>query len=236
MKIAVVVFPGTNCERETLDAAGRLFGHRADPIWHADTGLSGYDLVVLPGGFSYGDHLRAGAIARFSPIVGAVERFAKAGGLVLGICNGFQVLCEAGLLPGALLPNVGGSFVCSWVTCRVEGMPSPFTRGIEPGRVLRLPIAHGEGRYVAPPEEFAAIERRGQVLLRYCAPDGELADWANPNGSTNAIAGVCSEGGNIFGLMPHPERAADPDLPGQDGRALLAALLGAPITRELVGR
>ena len=226
MKFAVVVFPGTNCERETLYVLADLFGQQADPVWHEQTDLAGYDCVILPGGFAHGDHLRAGAIARFSPIMRAVERFAHTDRLVWGICNGFQVLTEAGLLPGAMLPNAGRSFVCSWVHCRVENARTPFTAGIAPGRVLRLPIAHGEGRFYAPPEQLAELERRGQVVLRYCEPDGAVTDRANPNGAVANVAGLCNEGGNVFALMPHPERASEPELGSSDGRLIFESLLG----------
>jgi phosphoribosylformylglycinamidine synthase I len=246
MRFAVVVFPGTNCDRETRHVLADVFGQPTDPVWHQDTDLSAYDCVVLPGGFAHGDHLRAGAIARFSPIMAAVERFARADRLVWGICNGFQVLLEAGLLPGAMLPNVGRSFICSWVHCRVESADGPFTSGLEPGRVLRLPIAHGEGRYHAPPDTLALLERRGQIALRYCAPGGAVTPEANPNGALAGIAGLCNEGGNVFGMMPHPERASEPELASQDGRlmfesllthaaegagALVGALLAAPASR-----
>jgi phosphoribosylformylglycinamidine synthase I len=225
MRIAVVVFPGTNCDEETRYVLGDVLGQDVEPVWHAETDLNRFDAIILPGGFSYGDHLRAGAIARFSPVMQSVAEMARRDRIVVGICNGFQVLCEAGLLPGALLPNAGGSFAGHWVRCRVEGKPSPLTQGITVGRVLRLPIAHGEGRYVAPPETLEALERDGRVVLRYCEPDGSVTDAANPNGSLANIAGIMSEGGNVIGLMPHPERAADGELPSQDGLPLLQALV-----------
>jgi phosphoribosylformylglycinamidine synthase len=224
LKIAVVVFPGTNCDEETRYVLGERFGHQVDPVWHRETELGSYDCVVLPGGFSYGDHLRAGAIARFSPVMQAVERFAAQDRLVLGICNGFQILAEAGLLPGTLLPNAGRSFLSTWVRCRVETDRTPLTAGLEPGRVVRLPIAHGEGRYFADPATLARVEKRGLVVLRYCDAAGRVTEDANPNGSVAGIAGVSSEGGNVLGLMPHPERAADPELPSQDGVSLFEAL------------
>jgi phosphoribosylformylglycinamidine synthase subunit PurQ / glutaminase len=226
MSIAVVVFPGTNCDEETRYVLGDVLGQLVEPVWHAETDLGRFDAIILPGGFSYGDHLRAGAIARFSPVMKSVAELARRDRIVVGICNGFQVLCEAGLLPGALLPNAGGSFASQWVHCRVEGRPSPLTRGIEPGRALKLPIAHGEGRYVAPPEALYALEQRGQVIFRYCEPDGTTTRAANPNGSLADIAGIMSEGGNVVGLMPHPERAAEAELPSQDGLPLLRALVG----------
>jgi phosphoribosylformylglycinamidine synthase I len=232
LRIAVVVFPGTNCDQETRYVLGDLLGQEVEPVWHADTDLARFDAVILPGGFSYGDHLRAGAIARFSPVMKTVAELARRDRIVVGICNGFQVLCEAGLLPGALLPNAGGSFAGQWVNCRVDSMSSPLTHDIGPGTVLRLPIAHGEGRYVAPPETLSALERDGRVVFRYCLPDGSIAERANPNGSIANIAGICSEGGNVIGLMPHPERAAENELPSQDGLSLLKALIAAGAARE----
>ena len=226
MRIAVVVFPGTNCDEETRYVLGDILGQDVEPVWHADTELGRFDAIVLPGGFSYGDHLRAGAIARFSPVMRTVAELAHRDRLVVGICNGFQVLCEAGLLPGALLPNAGGSFASRWVSCRVEGRPSPLTCGIPPGTVVKLPIAHGEGRYAAPAETLAELERTGRVILRYCDPDGTVSERANPNGSLLNIAGIVSAGGNVVGLMPHPERAAEAELPSQDGLPLLRALVG----------
>jgi phosphoribosylformylglycinamidine synthase len=232
MRIAVVVFPGTNCDEETRYVIGDLLGQQVEPVWHAETDLGRFDTIVLPGGFSYGDHLRAGAIARFSPVMKSVAELARRDRIVVGICNGFQVLCEAGLLPGALLPNAGGSFASRWVHCRVEGQPSPLTRGIEPGRVLKLPIAHGEGRYVAPPETLDSLQQRGQVIFRYCESDGTIGGASNPNGSMVDIAGIMSEGGNVVGLMPHPERAAEAELPSQDGLPLLRALAGLGAAKE----
>jgi phosphoribosylformylglycinamidine synthase len=231
MRIAVVVFPGTNCDEETRYVLGDVLGQEVEPVWHAETDVSRFDAIILPGGFSYGDHLRAGAIARFSPVMRSVAEMARRDRIVVGICNGFQVLCEAGLLPGALLPNAGGSFAGRWVNCRVEGKPSPLTEGVEAGRVLRLPIAHGEGRYVAPPETLEALERDGRTVFRYCEADGSVTEAANPNGSLANIAGIMSEGGNVIGLMPHPERAAEGELPSQDGLPLLEALvrLKAPL-------
>jgi phosphoribosylformylglycinamidine synthase len=233
MRIAVVVFPGTNCDEETRYVLGNLLGQDVEPVWHAETDLGRFDAVILPGGFSYGDHLRAGAIARFSPVMRSVAELARQDRIVVGICNGFQVLCEAGLLPGALLPNAGGSFAGRWVHCRVERRSSPLTRGVEPGTVLRLPIAHGEGRYVAPPETLDALERGEQIVFRYCHPDGSITEAANPNGSAANIAGIMSEGGNVVGLMPHPERAAEAELPSQDGLLLLNTLVGLGAATKL---
>jgi phosphoribosylformylglycinamidine synthase subunit PurQ / glutaminase len=225
LRIAVVVFPGTNCDQETRYVLGDLLGADAEPVWHADTDLERFDAVVLPGGFSYGDHLRAGAIARFSPVMQSVAGIAREGRIVVGICNGFQVLCEAGLLPGALLPNAGGAFASRWVHCRVESEKSPLTAGVPAGSVLRIPIAHGEGRYVAPPDVLAELEGSGRVIFRYVEPDGMVTERSNPNGSLANIAGICNAAGNVVGLMPHPERAAEAELPSQDGLPLLKALI-----------
>ncbi len=232
MRIAVVVFPGTNCDEETRYVLGDVLGQDIEPIWHADTELSRFDAIILPGGFSYGDHLRAGAIARFSPVMKTVAELARQDRIVVGICNGFQVLCEAGLLPGALLPNAGGAFASRRVHCRVEGRPSPLTHGVATGTVLKLPIAHGEGRYTAPPETLDALERDGRIIFRYCDPDGSITDLANPNGSQANVAGIMSEGGNVVGLMPHPERAAEDELPSQDGLPLLRALVSIGALKE----
>jgi phosphoribosylformylglycinamidine synthase subunit PurQ / glutaminase len=226
MRIGVVVFPGTNCDEETRYVLGDVLGQDVEPVWHAETDLGRFDAVILPGGFSYGDHLRAGAIARFSPVMGTIAELARKDRIVVGICNGFQVLCEGGLLPGALLPNDAGSFASRWVHCRVEGAISPLTQGVAANTILKLPIAHGEGRYVAPPEILDQLEATGRVIFRYCDPDGTISERANPNGSSLNIAGIMNEGGNVIGLMPHPERAAESELPSQDGLPLLRSLVG----------
>jgi phosphoribosylformylglycinamidine synthase subunit PurQ / glutaminase len=224
-RIAVVQFPGTNCERETARSLSACFVGPVDVIWHAEAfPIHRYAMVVLPGGFAYGDHLRAGAIARFSPVMQGIQMFAQAGGLVLGICNGFQVLLEAGLLPGAMLRNASLQFRSEWVWCRVERTDTPFTSACRLGQVLRLPIAHGEGNYVS------VSEPRG-VVLRYCDADGNVTPDANPNGAQDAIAGIVNAGGNVFGLMPHPERASEALLGSTDGRFIfesLAMALRAP--------
>jgi phosphoribosylformylglycinamidine synthase len=210
-RIAVVQFPGTNCERETARSLRASCSHQVDVIWHADAfPTDAYSAVVLPGGFAHGDHLRAGAIARFSPVMQGIKEFADRGGLVLGICNGFQVLLEAGLLPGAMLRNASLEFRSEWVWCRVERTDTPFTRACSVGQVLRLPIAHGEGNYVS-------LSDPDGVALRYCDADGNLTPSANPNGSQGAIAGIANTAGNVLGLMPHPERASDPVLGSSDG-------------------
>jgi len=229
VRFGVVVFPGSNCERDTVHALSAVLGQPADLVWHEETDLSSYDCVVLPGGFAHGDHLRAGAIARFSPVMAAVERFAADGGLVWGICNGFQVLVEAGLLPGAMLQNAGLRFVCRWVHLRVESTNAPFTAGITPGTVLRMPIAHHEGDYYVDKTTLARLERNQQIVLRYCDAEGHATLEANPNGSAANIAGVCNEAGNVFGLMPHPERCAEPILGGVDGRRLFESVLTARV-------
>jgi len=225
---AVIQFPGSNDDRDMRFALKSALGVEAQLVWHKERALPpGTNAVLLPGGFSYGDYLRCGAMARFSPVMGAVRRFAEAGGPVLGTCNGFQVLCEAGLLPGALLRNAGLDFVCDWVHVRVERAAAPFTSRARPGQILRLPIKHGDGRYFAAPEELARLERAGQIALRYCAPDGSPDDAANPNGSADRIAGVCNARGNVMGLMPHPEHAAEPLTGGTDGLAILGSLVDA---------
>jgi len=218
MRVGVVVFPGSNCDRDAI-AGARLAGADAYPVWHETTDLGGADLVIVPGGFAYGDYLRAGVLARFSPVMGAVREHAARGGLVLGICNGFQVLAEAHLVPGALLRNASLRFEHRWATISVERSDTPFTRGIPAGRVLRMPIAHGEGNYYLPEPGLDALEARGGVLFRYVAPVG------NPNGSARDIAGVVSEAGNVAGLMPHPERAVDVVLGSDDGMLLLRSVV-----------
>ena len=203
-----------------------VLGAPAELVWHKETRLPPETrAVLLPGGFSYGDYLRAGAMARFSPITADLCRFAEAGGPVLGTCNGFQVLCELGLLPGALLRNEGLHFVCEWAHLRVEKSAAPFSTRVQAGQVLRIPVKHGEGRYFAPPEELEALEARGQVLLRYCDADGVQRPEANPNGALHDIAGITNEAGNVLGLMPHPEHAVEAALGGEDGRAILGSLL-----------
>jgi phosphoribosylformylglycinamidine synthase len=223
--VAVVVFPGTWSERDFLDAAPVL-GWDARLVWHAETDLGAADAVVLPGGFAHGDHLRTGAIARFSPIMRAVEAFAVSGGPVLGSCNGFQILCEAGMLPGVLLRNDHLQFRCDWQWLRVEATLGPWLSDgeLREGDVVRLPISHGEGRFHADPDVLETLESAGRVVLRYADADGRVVPDANPNGSLHAIAGIVNERGNVLGLMPHPERAADPEVGGTDGLRLLRSL------------
>ncbi|MEA2575843.1 MAG: phosphoribosylformylglycinamidine synthase subunit PurQ / glutaminase [Chloroflexia bacterium] len=227
MRVGIVVFPGSNGDHDALYSLGEVLGQRAELVWHTATDLSRYDLVVLPGGFSYGDHLRAGAIARFAPAMEAVRRYAEGGGWVLGICNGFQVLTESHMLPGALMRNAELAFTCRWVHVRVEESRSNLLAMARPGTIWRLPIAHGEGRYFAGPDTLAALEANGQIVLRYCGPDGILDPLHNPNGSSNGIAGICNAEGNVLGLMPHPERAAEAILGGDDGRLFLQSVIEA---------
>jgi len=226
MRFGVVIFPGSNCDTDAWHALHDQMGAPVEYIWHQETDLSGFDCIILPGGFSYGDYLRTGAIARFSPVMNAVTDFASRGGLVIGICNGFQILLEAGLLPGAMMRNVGQTFVCKYVNIRVETTDTPYTRAMQKGAVLRIPIAHGEGNYYADAETLAELKRNDQIVFRYCAPDGSITPEANPNGSLENIAGICSRERNVMGMMPHPERCSDPLLGSADGRLVWESLLG----------
>ena len=225
LRASVVVFPGSNRERDMIAAIEKITGHRPTTVWHGDHDLPKVDLIVVPGGFSYGDYLRSGAIAAREPIMGAIAREAERGVAVLGVCNGFQILCEAGLLPGALVRNHHLHFVCEFVRVRVERARAPFTSRAEAGRVLRLPIKHGEGAYHASPELLAQLERNGQVMLRYVDEAGQPTAAANPNGSLANIAGISNERGNVMGLMPHPEHAVEAAIGGTDGRVILGSLL-----------
>jgi len=227
MKFSVIVFPGSNCDHDAYHAAIDVLGESAELVWHKDTDLKGADVVILPGGFAHGDYLRTGAMARFSPIMPAIRGFAESGGLVLGICNGFQVLLEAGLLPGAMLRNRGLKYRCEHIYVRVERTDTPFSGEAKTGQVLRIPIGHGEGNYFAPPDVLARLEANRQVVFRYTSPDGELSDSWNPNGSLNAIAGICNERGNVLGMMPHPERACEAILGGTDGLVVLKSVVAA---------
>jgi phosphoribosylformylglycinamidine synthase len=224
MKVGVVVFPGSNCDHDAYHAVKHVLGHEARFVWHKDSDLSGLDAVVLPGGFSYGDYLRTGAIARFSPVMGAVKEFAAQGGPVLGICNGFQILQEAGLLPGAMLRNRTVKFLSQPVHVRVERDDTIATAGVPVGTVLTMPIAHGDGNFFLPDPELDRLEADGQVVFRYVDAAGRLDDAANVNGSARAIAGVCNASRNVVGLMPHPERAAEGELGSADGKRILEAL------------
>jgi phosphoribosylformylglycinamidine synthase len=226
VRVGVLVFPGSNCDHDAYHVLKHVCGQSARFVWHKDSDLSGLDAVIVPGGFSYGDYLRTGAIARFSPVMRAVADFAGRGGPVLGICNGFQILQEAGLLPGAMLRNRGVKFLSQDVHVRVERGDTAATAGLAPGRVLTMPIAHGEGNFFLPDDELDRLEGEGRVVFRYATRDGQLDEAANPNGSARAIAGVCNARRNVVGLMPHPERACEPELGSADGRALLGALVG----------
>ncbi len=225
MRFAILQFPASNCDQDVVHALRDVLGQEADLLWHKETSLRGADAVVIPGGFSYGDYLRCGAIARFSPVMSAVVEFANAGGLVLGICNGFQVLCEAGLLPGALIRNRSLQFRCEHVFLRTASRRSPFTRAIPEGKLLRIPIAHGEGCFYADDATLAALREREQILWQYCDEHGALTDAANPNGSLLHIAGICNEARNVAALMPHPDRACETILGSEDGRFIFESMI-----------
>lgn len=225
MKFAVIQFPGSNCDQDCLAALNGIAGVRAEYVWHKNRSLDGYEAIVLPGGFSYGDYLRCGAIARFSPIMASVVEEARSGKLVIGTCNGFQVLCEIGLLPGALVRNRGLHFVCDLVTMRVEEADSAFTHGCPQGSLLRMPIAHGEGCYFADDATLHELNERRQIILRYATADGRMEPSANPNGSVENIAGICNREGNVFGLMPHPDRACEARLGSTDGLKVFQSMI-----------
>ncbi len=236
MKFGVVVFPGSNCDHDAYHAVGTVLSQPVDFIWHQSEQMDAYDAVILPGGFAYGDYLRTGAIARFSPVMRAVERFARRGGLVLGVCNGFQILLEAGLLPGAMLRNQGLRFICGHVYIRVETTRTPFTAAARPDQVLKIPIAHAEGSYFCDAATLAELERNDQIVFRYTSPDGREDPASNPNGSLANIAGISNREGNVLGLMPHPERASEAALGSADGLVIfrsmgesLARQAGAPL-------
>jgi len=236
VKFGVIVFPGSNCDHDAYHVISKHVGQPVDFIWHRETDLSTYDAVILPGGFSYGDYLRTGAIARFSPIMHAVRAFAGRGGPVLGICNGFQILLEAGLIPGAMLRNRSVKFQCEHVHVRVEQLDTPFTAACRSGQVLRLPIAHGEGNYFAPPDVIARLEANRQIVFRYTNAEGQVTDEANPNGSAAAIAGLCNEARNVVGLMPHPERACESALGSADGLRVFESAVESIKSGALVAR
>ena len=224
VRFGIVVFPGTNCDRDTYHVIKDVIEEEAFYLWHKDTDLKGADVIILPGGFSYGDYLRSGAIAKFSPIMERVIEFAHEGGLVLGICNGFQILLEVGLLPGAMLRNKTLKFICRFVNLRVENNQTPFTLLYEKGEVLSIPIAHMDGNYFADGKTLEALEQNHRVVLRYSCPDGTLSEECNPNGSLNSIAGIINEKGNVFGLMPHPERASEAILGSEDGKRMFLSI------------
>jgi phosphoribosylformylglycinamidine synthase I len=231
MKFGVVVFPGSNCDHDAFHAIGHVLQRPVEFVWHQSENLQGCDAIILPGGFSYGDYLRTGAIARFSPVMRSVEKFANSGGLVLGICNGFQILLEAGLLPGAMMRNSGLRFICRHVYMRVENTDSPFTNAASEGQILKIPIAHSDGNYGCDQATLAELEKNRQILFRYTSPHGKDDNAGNPNGSLANIAGICNRERNVAGLMPHPERAVESALDSQDGlvvfRSMMEALVGA---------
>jgi phosphoribosylformylglycinamidine synthase len=227
VKAAVIVFPGSNCDQDCVRSLQAVTGQRADLVWHKESSLPNYDLVVLPGGFAYGDYLRCGALARFSPVLAEVARLAQRGSLILGICNGFQILCEARLLPGALLRNHGLKYLCQDVFLRVETSQSPFTQLYKKGQIIKIPISHGEGSYSASPQDLRELSDEDRVAFRYARADGTVDDSSAPNGSISAIAGILNATRNVLGLMPHPERLAEPELGGTDGRPLIAAAFSA---------
>ena len=224
MKFGVVVFPGSNCDHDTYHVISKVIGQPVDFLWHRQSTVSDYDAIILPGGFSYGDYLRTGAIARFSPVMGAVKEFASRGGLVLGICNGFQILCEAGLLPGALMRNSNLKFICEHVNMRVESIDTPFTSSCRRGQVLSVPIAHGDGNYFCDRATLEELQREDRIIFRYSDDAGAVTDEANPNGSIDNIAGITNRERNVLGLMPHPERASEELLGSNDGRIIFYSL------------
>lgn len=225
MKFGVVIFPGSNCDSDTIHVLRNVFKQEVEPLWHKERGLKGCDFILLPGGFAHGDYLRAGAVARFSPIMEDIINFANQGGNVLGICNGFQVLCEAQLLPGALIKNLNQQFICNNLFIRAATNNSPLTQDIDTDEVLKMPVAHGEGRYFAQQETINKLKSEDQILFNYCDEQGYFSEAANPNGSVEAIAGICNEGRNVFGLMPHPERAAEDVLGNTDGAKILSGII-----------
>jgi len=234
MKFGVVVFPGSNCDHDAWYALGEVLHQPVEFLWHQSEQVNGFDAILLPGGFSFGDYLRTGAIARFSPVMRAVEKFARGGGLVLGICNGFQILCEAGLLPGVLQRNAGMRFVCKQVYVRVETTDTPFTASAKTGQVLEMPIAHGDGNYFCDEATLGELERNKQIVFRYTTPDGREDAAANPNGSLANIAGICNRERNVMGLMPHPERALEAALGSVDGLVILRSLIESLTRRSVV--
>jgi phosphoribosylformylglycinamidine synthase len=233
MRFGIVVFPGTNCDRDCWHVVKRVLNCDAEFVWHEERDVSRFDCIILPGGFSYGDYLRVGAVARFSPVMESVRNFAERGGLVIGICNGFQILVEAGLLPGALVRNKTTHFICKFVNLRVENANTPFTNQCKVGQVLKIPIAHNDGRFFCDEETLKRLERNGQIVFRYCTPEGEVTEDANPNGSIENIAGIVNERGNVLGMMPHPERASEKLLGSEDGLLIWHSILS---TLELAKR
>ena len=227
MKYGVIVFPGSNCDHDAYHVVSKHVGQPVEFVWHKQTDLSSYDALIVPGGFSYGDYLRCGALAKFSPVMQSVKEFVAQGKFVFGICNGFQILCEAGLLPGALIRNRGLHFICDHVNLKVENGSTPFTSEVAAGKVLSIPIAHAEGNYVCDDETFQSLEANGQIVFRYCDETGAVTDESNPNGARSNIAGICNEQGNVLGMMPHPERACEELLGSNDGRDIFKSLAKA---------
>ena len=233
MRFGVLIFPGTWSDKDCYHVLDRVLGQKVEYIWHKDTDLSGFDCVILPGGFSYGDYLRPGAIARFSPVMTEVAKFAASGKLVIGICNGFQILCESGLLPGVLMQNNHLQYRCQWVHLRVENASLPFTSKADEGQVLYIPVSHYEGSYYADAETLKELEANKQIAFRYCNYAGEIVEEANPNGSIDNIAGIVNKAGNVLGMMPHPERACEEIVGGLDGNIIFESIIGEVTTRAL---
>jgi len=227
MKFGVIVFPGSNCDHDCYHAIVTATGQQATFLWHESHDLENCDAIIVPGGFAYGDYLRTGAIARFAPIMQEVARFAASGGLVIGLCNGFQILCEAGMLPGALMRNAGLKYVCKQVHLRVENADTPFTNTCRKGEVLQIPVGHMEGNYYCDSQTLALLKQQDQIILRYCTPDGQITPEANPNGSLENIAGICNEGKNVLGMMPHPDRSSETLLGSSDGAKIFASMAAA---------
>jgi phosphoribosylformylglycinamidine synthase I len=232
MKFGVIIFPGSNCDHDAFWTIQQVAKQPVTFLWHESHDLENCDAIIVPGGFAFGDYLRTGAIAKFSPVMESVRRFAGSGGLVLGICNGFQILCEAGLLPGALIRNIGLKYVCKAVNVRVENAAMPFTNACSQGQVLTIPIGHMEGNYFCDQATLEQLRRENRIVFRYATAGGEISAEANPNGSLENIAGICSPGGNVVGMMPHPERASEPVLGGTDGIKIFQSMVGALVTHE----
>ena len=233
MKFGVVIFPGSNCDHDAYHVVSKHVGQPVDFVWHKETDLSDYDALIVPGGFSYGDYLRAGALAQFSPVMTAVKKFAAQGKFVFGICNGFQILCEAGLLPGALIRNQNLHFICRHVNLKVENKNTPYTSELETGEVLTIPIAHAEGNFVCDDETFQQLVENNQIVFRYCDESGEITDQSNPNGARSNIAGICNLEKNVLGMMPHPERACEDLLGSNDGQDIFRSLTNAIAKNDL---
>ncbi len=232
MRFGVIIFPGSNCDHDSYYALNAVAGQPARMLWHESSDLEGVEAVIVPGGFAYGDYLRTGAIAKFAPIMQSVKTFAGQGGLVIGICNGFQILCEAGLLPGALMRNAGLKYICKQVHLRVETTSTPFTHDLQRGSVLQMPIGHMEGNYFADAETLAELRKQDRVVFRYATPDGEITADANPNGSLDNIAGICNAGRNVLGMMPHPDRSSEAMLGSADGLKIFQAMISAAVVRK----